>query len=189
MRIQSTQNSNKSAAPEYIKAGAIGALTGYALKYALPLTNGEEADTFTKTTISEIEKRAENTKNNKLENIMKKTLANEQSLDKNLADVINKNKNMVINGETENIIREMGLTNVAPNVQAQVLKIMHCVENEGNKAIEKSKAAMRSVAKANRPAFYFASIGAIIGLSYQVLKQSLTPELEFISDDNRKIYF
>lgn len=134
----------------YLKSAALGALTGYALKYMLPLTPQEKDDTYVNS-LKELRDKAKNIRLAEIEAIRKKESKSEA--EKVFLKIYDAKK-----------LKNIGDQNLSENLLSKVIEIRAKVNKDALRALDHGKKTLEALTKSIRPTSVFVPIGAAIGI-------------------------
>ncbi len=168
MKVISVENKNKEVS--YVKSAAIGGVTGYALKYALPLQEFEQkevlGDSFKLKKVGAMY-RARLQEYNAID----KAIANgSESVSAEAASFLRANKTGILKTSQNRQGFDEKLKALSDVARSQINGLMGRIESKG---IEKGNFLQGSAvayAKRSRPAFYYIAIGMAISLCLATLR-------------------
>lgn len=147
--VQKSDNSNTRNA-SYLKSGVIGTLTGYSLKYLIPVTS-QEKDEFYNAAVDEIETKAQKTRLNAIKAFAPQVKSEIESTDKfvrmcNNSDLTHAELNAKI------------------NLSENVTNLIHQVNNKGKEVVRQGMESLNATVKSIRPTSVFVLAGVSIGI-------------------------
>ena len=161
------QNENTPAS--YLKYLALGAVSGYALKYALPLTAQEKDENFN-AELNKIKARAESIKQKEFEEIRRTPNPHSIAVDTFLRMFKEKKLN------------ESELQKLPEDLFSKVMDLKTRVDSKAQEVLYTDLANLKIVTKRLRPTSTFIIAGAAIGGAFalirNILKNSHTPHVE-----------
>lgn len=163
--IEKNRNNN-SGNISYLKSIALGTLTGYSLKYILPITPQEKDEDY-KASLNKIKTEAAQAKLNAIKSI--KTSKN-RALEEDVFIALYNKKKLNISE-----IKKLRNSNSGEN---KVLDLIKTINNEARVVFLKGKNALKASTKAIRPTRIFLTTGAAVGLAiaftYNVINKVAT---------------
>lgn len=141
---------NDESHTSYLKSAALGALTGYALKYMLPLTPQEKDDTYVNS-LKELKDKAKNIRLAEIEAIRKKEHKSEA-------------EEVFLKIYDAKKLKNLGDQNLSEHLLSKVIEIRAKVNNDALRALNHGKKTLEALTKSIRPTSVFVLIGAAIGI-------------------------
>ncbi len=153
------------------KAGALGALAGYAATYAVPLTTEEHANFFTNSVKNEIKGKGTAARAAEIKNIEGSLKGD--NISPLVKDVFEKSKS-VLEIDPKGALKDLHNQEIEKSAKKTLTNLFKKVKNSGNITEMKETAATSlAIKKENRAALYYAVIGAFTLMSVAVLKNAL----------------
>lgn len=151
MAVSAVHNDNNYGKMSYISSTALGGLSGYCLKYMIPIAPQEKDDEY-KSALKEINRQSKSAKNVEIEKI-KLSSAELESADEFIRMYNNKTL-------TSSNIRKLD-----ENVRKNVLGLFNRVQNSAKEAGASEKRAFIARIKDIRPTSVFVLTGVLIGMT------------------------
>jgi len=146
--IQKNDNNIKSSS--YLKAGVIGALTGYSLKYLIPVTS-QEKDEFYNAAVDEIETKAQKSRLEAISSLAPKAKPEIESTDKFIR--------MCNNSDLSH-----AEINAKINLSDNAMNLIHQVNNRGKEISKQGLESLTATVKSIRPTSVFVITGLSVAL-------------------------
>ena len=181
MRVQPI-NDNKR---EYLRAGAFGVVSGYALKYALPLSEYERNSTFTEKALETVKHAANGARRAEYYAIVDGAREGTESIAPDVLDAFVSNKANLLY-DTQDVIKASS-KDLNKKAQEGLLALAKRVHNKGKEAEELSKKSFEAMTKSSRASLYFVALTSAVFLSLAVLKNSLKANMVPQENDSESI--
>lgn len=146
--IQNNENNSKNS--HFLKSATIGALTGYSLKYLIPITP-QEKDEFYNSAVDDIETKAQKAKFNAIKKLSSK---NNTAIGSNDSFARMCNSSNLTQAELEKKLK----------LPEETIDLIHQVNNISKRVSEQGMASLKATIKSIRPTFAFVITGVAIGL-------------------------
>lgn len=150
MTVNAVRSSEDPHHTSYLKSFTLGALTGYALKYVLPLTPQEKDDAYMRR-LDAIKNNARNIRLKKIEILRAK-----ESKDKA--------EELFLKLNDAGKLKNLGEQNLPEHLLSKVIEIRAKINNSALLVLDKGRRSLVALTKSIRPTGTFILTGAAVGL-------------------------
>lgn len=150
MSVNAVRSSDEPQHTSYLKSSALGALTGYALKYILPLTPQEKDDTYMRR-LDEIKNKARNLRLKKIAILRAKEPKNEA-------------EEVFLKLHDSKKLKNLGEQNLPEHLLSKVIELRAKINNSAQRALDHGSRSLEAVTKSIRPTGIFVFVGAAVGI-------------------------
>lgn len=185
--IKTTEYKEKQAQnrKEALAAGVMGALAGYSVKYAVPVSQYER-DTFITEGVSRgIRNQIEGARADEIKVIREEIMAAPEKFLKGVDEFLVKNKRAIILGQKELV--DGAIDSLDGNTKVQTKEVLNRISGFGSEATRVAEKSARAVIKEFRPALMFMAVGTAVALSIVTLKNSLTKFQDSYIEEKKKL--